>query len=67
MEKISVIIPIWKYTKSKILQIKPFELSQHGHDLESVLTEKKSSFHSNQITQKTEYIFMKPYKRKNIF
>lgn len=44
MEKISVIIPIWKYTKSKILQIKPFELSQHGHDLESVLTEKNPPF-----------------------
>lgn len=67
MEKISLIIPICKYTKSETLKIKPFELSQHDHNLETVLTAKLAPLHSIQVTQKTEYIFMKPYKKKSIF
>jgi len=52
MEKISVIISICRYTKSEILKIKPFALSQHDHNLEIVLIEKLPPLHSIQITQR---------------
>lgn len=65
-EKISVIIHICKYTKPEFLKIKPFQLSQHDHNLESTLTKKIPPLHNIQIAQKTEYIFMKLYIKKSI-